>query len=102
MFIRNTVHVVGKSTNPASVYSEIHFKPTAQNLYEVIESKKDKLQELFELPIVWRNPNGTHVGKIERQVNFNDENDKEAGMTWLAETSAKLYDYLKPIVDENK
>lgn len=102
MFIRNTVHVVGKSTNPASVYSEIHFKPTAQNLYEVIESKKDELQELFELPIVWRNPNGTHVGKIERQVNFNDENDKEAGMTWLAETSAKLYDYLKPIVDENK
>ena len=102
MFIRNTVHVVGKSTTPASVYSEIHFKPTAQNLYEVIESKKDELQELFELPIVWRNPNGTHVGKIERQVNFNDENDKEAGMTWLAETSAKLYDYLKPIVDENK
>lgn len=102
MFIRNTVHVVGNSTTPASVYSEIHFKPTAQNLYEVIESKKDELQELFELPIVWRNPNGTHVGKIERQVNFNDENDKEAGMTWLAETSAKLYDYLKPIVDENK
>ena len=102
MFIRNTVHVVGNSTTPASVYSEIHFKPTAQNLYEAIESKKDELQELFELPIVWRNPNGTHVGKIERQVNFNDENDKEAGMTWLAETSAKLYDYLKPIVDENK
>ena len=102
LFIRNTVHVVGNSTTPASVYSEIHFKPTAQNLYEVIESKKDELQELFELPIVWRNPNGTHVGKIERQVNFNDENDKEAGMTWLAETSAKLYDYLKPIVDENK
>ena len=102
MFIRNTVHVVGNSTTPASVYSEIHFKPTAQNLYEVIESKKDELQELFELPIVWRNPNGTHVGKIERQVNFNDENDKEAGMTWLAETSAKLYDYLKPIIDENK
>ena len=102
LFIRNTVHVVGNSTTPASVYSEIHFKPTAQNLYEVIESKKDELQELFELPIVWRNPNGTHVGKIERQVNFNDENDKEAGMTWLAETSAKLYDYLKPIVYENK
>ena len=102
LFIRNTVHVVGNSTTPASVYSEIHFKPTAQNLYEVIESKKDEVQELFELPIVWRNPNGTHVGKIERQVNFNDENDKEAGMTWLAETSAKLYDYLKPIVDENK
>ena len=102
LFIRNTVHVIGNSTTPASVYSEIHFKPTAQNLYEVIESKKDELQELFELPIVWRNPNGTHVGKIERQVNFNDENDKEAGMTWLAETSAKLYDYLKPIVDENK
>ena len=102
LFIRNTVHVVGNSTTPASVYSEIHFKPTAQNLYEVIESRKDELQELFELPIVWRNPNGTHVGKIERQVNFNDENDKEAGMTWLAETSAKLYDYLKPIVDENK
>jgi len=100
--IKNTVHTTSFPNNPTSVYSEIYIRPVAKWIYDSIEPRLDELQNMFDEEFEWREVNGSHVGKIEHQVNFDDESNKEAGMKWLAETSAKLYDFLKPIVDDNK
>lgn len=101
-YIRNTVHVVAKPNNPSSVYCELFFRPNAQSLYEFFEPRKEELSELLGKDIVWRISNGNNIGKIERVTNFNNETDKNAGMEWLATTSAKVYDFMKPIIEENK
>ena len=100
--IKNTVHVVPKASSPASVYSEICIRPKALWIYNQLEPKKDELQGLFEEDVVWRGDGDSHIAKIEHLANFDTEEGRDAAMQWLAETSAKLYDYLKPIVDENK
>ena len=100
--IKNTVHVVPNASSPASVYSEICIRPKALWIYNQLEPKKDELQGLFEEDVVWRGDGDSHIAKIEHLANFDTEECRDAAMQWLAETSAKLYDYLKPIVDENK
>lgn len=100
--IKNTVHVVPNTSSPASVYSEICIRPKALWIYNQLEPKKDELQGLFEEDVVWRGDGDSHTAKIEHLANFDTEEGRDAAMQWLAETSAKLYDYLKPIVDENK
>ena len=100
--IKNTVHVVPNASSPASVYSEICIRPKALWIYNQLEPKKDELQGLFEEDVVWRGDGDYHIAKIEHLANFDTEECRDAAMQWLAETSAKLYDYLKPIVDENK
>ena len=100
--IKNTVHVVPNASSPASVYSEICIRPKALWIYNQLEPKKDELQGLFEEDVVWRGDGDSHIAKIEHLANFDTEEGRDAAMQWLAETSAKLYDYLKPIVDENK
>lgn len=100
--IKNTVHVVPNASSPASVYSEICIRPKALWIYNQLEPKKDELQGLFEEDVVWRGDGDSHTAKIEHLANFDTEEGRDAAMQWLAETSAKLYDYLKPIVDENK
>ena len=100
--IKNTVHVVPNTSSPASVYSEICIRPKALWIYNQLEPKKDELQGLFEEDVVWRGDGDSHIAKIEHLANFDTEEGRDAAMQWLAETSAKLYDYLKPIVDENK
>lgn len=100
--IKNTVHVVPNASSPASVYSEICIRPKALWIYNQLEPKKDELQGLFEEYVVWRGDGDSHIAKIEHLANFDTEEGRDAAMQWLAETSAKLYDYLKPIVDENK
>ena len=100
--IKNTVHVVPNASSPASVYSEICIRPKALWSYNQLEPKKDELQGLFEEDVVWRGDGDSHIAKIEHLANFDTEEGRDAAMQWLAETSAKLYDYLKPIVDENK
>ncbi len=100
--IKNTVHVVPNTSSPASVYSEICIRPKALWIYNQLEPKKDELQGFFEEDVVWRGDGDSHTAKIEHLANFDTEEGRDAAMQWLAETSAKLYDYLKPIVDENK
>ena len=60
------------------------------------------IRDRFEEDVVWRGDGDSHTAKIEHLANFDTEEGRDAAMQWLAETSAKLYDYLKPIVDENK
>ena len=102
LFIKNTVHVHPFPDSPTSVYSEIHFRPVSQWVYNEVQSKIDELDALFDTKLSWREGNGSHMAAIERPTDFNSEADTEAALKWLAETSAKLYDFIKPIVEENK
>ena len=102
LFIKNTVHVHPFPDSPTSVYSEIHFRPVSQWVYNEVQSKIDELDALFDTKLSWREGNGSHMAAIERPTDFNSEADTEAALIWLAKTSAKLYDFIKPIVEENK